>query len=214
MRIFQEKPATQLLQMEGALTVAKDMTLGGKLELRMEGFVNPYLKLFADSAYIKTLISGEPKADQIETHEITGLSESRTRAAITYRPAPLKPASGGTVILELPRFRNGFDSWDLAQYLGSGDAPIRLDHVLWENYTLAITLPAGCELLNPVTDLVINNALGDLEISIRQEGNTIRIKRFWDLTQEVIPADQADNFRKMIRAWENPNWRKVVVKLP
>jgi hypothetical protein len=214
MRTFLEKPATHLLQMEGSLTVEKEMKIGGKLEMKLEGFVNPYLKLFTDSAYIKTLVSGELKPDQIDKHDISGLSESRTRAELAYRPAPLKPASGGTIIFELPRFKNGFDAWDLTQYLGSGDTPIRLEHVLWENYSLSITVPPGYQLLNPVTDLVINNALGDLEISIRQEGNTIRIKRFWDLTKEVIPADQADDFRKMIQAWENPNWRKVVVKLP
>lgn len=210
MRTFREKPATQLLQMEAELKVDKDRTISGKAGLRLEGFVNPYLKLYKDSSALKTMLAGDLKPDQLEKAEISSLSESRTKAELVYKASGPKPDFNGLLGIELPRYRSGFDSWDLVQYLGAGATSIRLEHPLWENYMFSLEVPDGYELMNPAS-IVINNSLGDLEISIRQEGNTIKIKRFWDLTRDVISDQDLDNFRKMIEAWENPNWRKVVV---
>lgn len=213
MRTFSEKPETNLLQMDADLRLAEDKNLSGSLELRVEGIVNPYFKLYKDSSYLKTMFSGEITASQLDKPNIKSLSELKTSAAIDIKPTEIKTDLQGYLFIELPHFKTGFDSWNLTQFLGSGNTPVKLDHHLWENYTYSIEIPQGYSMFTPPVDMTFKNVLGDLHISISQKGNVITIKRSWEHSHDVITSDNMDEFKEMIKAWEDPRWRKIVLKV-
>jgi hypothetical protein len=212
MRTFQEKPETNLLKMDANLTVSADKKISGSIELRAEGIVNPYFKLYKDSSYVKTMFSGDIPSSQMDKPVINSLSELKTSAVINIQPAALKTDYQGYIFIDLPRFKTGFDSWNLPQFMGTGNIPVKLDHHLWENYSYNIEIPTGFSMFTPPVDLTFKNVLGDLHISISQKGNVITVKRSWEHSHDVITSENMDEFKEMIRAWENASWRRIVLK--
>lgn len=212
MRTFQEKPETNLLQMEAKLRLNDDKTIGGKLELALEGIANPYFRLRKDSSYIKTLLAGDITSAQVDKSALKQLSELKSKSLITIIPTTIKADYDGFIFFELPRFKSGFDAWNLGQFSGSGTTPIKLDYHLWENYKYQVEIPSGYELFTPPVDLEIKNMLGELKIHISQSGQTVTIIRSYENSHDVITSDNMDEFRSMLTAWENANWRKIVLK--
>jgi hypothetical protein len=212
MRTFSEKPETNLLQMDADLKLSAEKKISGSLELRTEGIVNPYFKLCKDSSYFKTMIAGDITTSQMEKPEIKSLSELKTSAVINIQPNTVKTDYQGYIFIDLPRFKTGFDAWGLSQFMGSGNTPVKLDHHLWENYSYSIEIPAGYTMFTPPVDLTFKNVLGDLHISISQKGNIITVKRSWEHSHDVITSANMDEFKEMIKAWENASWRRIVLK--
>lgn len=212
MRTFSEKPETNLLQMDADLVLSAEKKISGSLGIRTEGMVNPYFRLYKDSSYVKNMLTGDIPASQMDKPVITSLTGLKTTATVNIQPAAVKSDFSGYLVIELPRYKTGFDSWNLSQFMGSGNTPVKLDHHLWENYTYRIETPTGFLMVTPPMDLTFKNILGDLHISISQKGNVITIKRSWEHSHDVITSDNLDDFREMIKAWENPNWRKIVLK--
>ncbi|MCK9401497.1 MAG: DUF3857 domain-containing protein [Bacteroidales bacterium] len=212
MRTFQEKPQTNLLQMEAKIRLYDDKTVGGEMELELEGIVNPYFRLRKDSSYVKNLLAGDITSAQIDKTELKQLSELKSKSLITTIPIIIKTDYNGFVFFELPRYKTGFDAWNLGQFSGSGTTPVKLDYQLWENYKYKIEIPAEYELFTPPVDLEIKNVLGELKIHISQSGQTVTIVRSFENSHDVITSDNMDEFRSMLTAWENVNWRKIVLK--
>jgi len=212
MRTFQEKPQTNLLQMEAKIRLYDDKTVGGEMELELEGIVNPYFRLRKDSSYVKNLLAGDITSAQIDKTELKQLSELKSKSLITTIPIIIKTDYNGFIFFELPRYKTGFDAWNLGQFSGSGTTPVKLDYQLWENYKYKIEIPAEYELFTPPVDLEIKNVLGELKIHISQSGQTVTIVRSFENSHDVITSDNMDEFRSMLTAWENVNWRKIVLK--
>lgn len=213
MRSFQEKRADHVLQMEAKLKIDTERNLSGKLDLRMEGMANPYFRLYKDSSHVKSMIAGDVNTGQQAQVKPGQLSELKARTELNVAPSPLKKDYGGYTIIDLPRYKTGFDSWNLVQFTGSGNTPVKLDHHLWESYTIQIELPDGWELVTPPADVVIKNDLGQMEITWVQNDKTLSIHRSWRLLSDVITAENMDKFREMTVAWERPDWRKVLVMI-
>jgi len=213
MRTFQEKPETNLLRMDADLKVTPDKQISGSIELRSEGIVNPYFKLYRDSAYVKSIVTGEFSVPQMGKPKITTLSELKTEAELEIAPVPIKTDYTGYLFFELPRYKTGFDAWGLYQFSGSGTTPVKFEHHLWEEYTYKIEIPAGYTLFTPPVDIYIKNILGVLSIKISQNGQEITVYREFELSHDVVTSDNMDELKSMIKAWENPNWRKIVLKV-
>ena len=228
MRTFKEKPVACKLGMEAKLRLGDvetvghgdketggledEETVGGEVEMEMEGIVNPYYRLRKDSSYVKTMLAGDISSANIEKIERNKLSELKSEYEITTVPLSIKTDYQGYIFFDLPRFKNGFDSWNLVQFTGSGDTPVRLDFPLTENYEHEVVLPSDYSLFTPPVEISIKNDLGDLYISISQSGQTVKIDRSWTLFHDVITSDMMDEFKEMILAWENVNYRKVALK--
>jgi hypothetical protein len=212
MRTFQEKPGTNLLEMDADLELTEDKKIAGSIELRAEGMVNPYFKVYKDSSYVKNMLTGDIPASQMGKPVINSLSEIKTSAEVAIQPTAVKSDYSGYLVIELPRFKTGFDAWILSQFMGTGTTPVKLDHPLRENYTYEMEIPDGFTMFTPPVDLTFKNVLGDLHISISQKGNVITVKRSWEQSPDVITSDNMDEFREMVKAWEETKWRKIVLK--
>jgi hypothetical protein len=231
MRTFKEKPVTNVMKMDAKLRLAgqgeeekrgqgeeekrglgEEVSVGGEVEVEMSGICNPYYKLRNDSSFVKNMIVGDLPTSSLSSIKEKKLSELTSDYILTWNPEPGTRNFNGFLYLELPRFRTGFDAWNLVQFTGSGDTPVRLDFPLKEVYSYSISLPDNYTLFTPSDDISIQNDLGELNISIVQSGSTIKVKRYFELYKDVITSDKMEDFRKMILAWENVDYRKIEIK--
>ena len=213
MRTFQEKRADHVLQMDAKLKIDAEKSLSGKLDLRMEGIVNPYFSLYKDSSHVKSMITGDVNTGQTAQIKQSQLNDMKARTEVNLTPHPLKTNYSGYTTIDLPRYRTGFDAWNLVQFTGSDNTPVKLEHHLWESYTIQIELPDGWELVTPPADFFVKNTLGDMEIKIMQRGKIVTIKRSWELSSNIITTEDMEKFREMVVAWERPDWRRIMFRV-
>jgi len=230
MRTFKEKPMSNRLEMEAKLKMGDKETGGqgdketggqgdgvsvgvsGDIEIEMEGYVNPYYHLRKDDSYAKKLLKVNIPGSQIEKVEQVKLTEIKSQYKLSHAPVTITQDYSGYLFIELPMFKSGIDSWNLEQFAGKGDTPVRLDYPLVEEYSYSVSLPSDYVLFTPPVDISIKNELGELEINIVQSGSTVKIERSWELNKNVISSDLMDEFREMILAWEKEEYRKIVLK--
>jgi hypothetical protein len=228
MRTFKEKPVVNKMGMEAKLKVedgksgglddlkigglVDGMTVSGKIEVDFEGIVNPYYRLRKDSSFVKNLLSGDISSSQVQTIEEDQLSELKSKYQLTTASLPIAKNFAGYLYIELPRLKNGMDSWNLPQFAVSGEVPVRLDFPLVEEYIYQVALPSDYELFTPPVEVKIKNALGDLEINISQSGSNVIVERSWEMYKDVVTSDQMNAFREMILAWEKAEYRKIVLQ--
>jgi hypothetical protein len=212
MRTFKEKPNPNSLEMEGRIRLEDGKTGGGELEVEMSGICNPYFRLYKDSSYVKNMISGDFPASSLKTIEKNQLAELKSRYSLTNDQGPVTSDLNGFIYFELPRFKTGFDAWNLVQFTGSGDTPVKLDFPLSEEYSYEISLPSDYVLFTLPVKISLENDLGELEISISQSGTKVKIERSFELYKDVITTNELDGFKEMILAWEKADYRKIVLK--
>ena len=58
----------------------------------------------------------------------------------------------------------------------------------------------------------IRNSVGSVSVSVANENGKIIVKRSISLHQDVIPAGKYREFYEIMRLWNNPAYRTVVVK--
>ncbi len=184
----------------------------GDLEIELSGICNPYYRLRLDSSYVKSMITGDFNASAVKSIEKKKLSELSSAYQITWNLEPGTWNYDSFTYLELPRFKTGFDAWNLVHFLGEGDTPVRLDFPLKEEYSYEISLPSGYSLFTPSTEINIKNDLGELIIKISQSGSKVKIERSFELYHDVISSDKMKEFKEMIVAWEKVDHRKIVLK--
>lgn len=211
MDTFTEEAASHLLEMNGGLKITADKVLSGEIIMRLEGIVNPYFRLYKDSLHLKTLLAGNSSSWGQAKGRITALTEEQTTATVSLAPGKLQDDYRGYMYLDLPRFRNGFDGWNLTQLALSDELPVKVNHNLRESYSYTIEIPGGWQMVTPGDDVIINNNLGRLEISIKQTGNMLVIRRSWELLRDLINADNLEDFREMSVAWMNPQFRNIMI---
>jgi hypothetical protein len=227
MRTFKEPGVENALRMEAELRLGDwetgglgeeekggqgDLEIKGELEVEMMGICNPYFKLFKDSSYVKNMMAGDFPASSIKTIEENQLAELKSKYTLTNDHGPVTNDFNGYLFLDLPRFKTGFDAWNLVQFTVQGDTPVRLDFPLEEEYSYEISLPSDYVLYTPSVDISIKNDLGELEINIAQSGSTVKIGRSWELYKDVVSSEMMDEFNAMIIAWETVDYRKIVIK--
>jgi hypothetical protein len=219
MRTFQEPGGANMMEMEAEMGLGEeenggqgDLEIKGELEIELSGICNPYFKFRKDSSYVKNMIAGDFPASSVNKIEVNRLSELESQYQITNNPVTVSNSYNGYIYLELPRFKTGFDAWNLVQFTGDGNTPVRLDFPLEENYSYEISLPSEYLLFTPETEISIKNDLGELEISISQSGTKVKVERSWELYKDVISSDLMDEFKEMIVTWEKVDYRKIVLK--
>ena len=113
------------------------------------------------------------------------MSELKSKALLTTTPITIIQDYSSFLFFELPRFRTGFDAWNLGQFSGSGRTPVKLEYPLTESYKYEVEIPKGYELFTPPVDLEIKNDLGELKIHISQSGRTVTIIRSYQNLKDV-----------------------------
>jgi hypothetical protein len=211
MDTFPGEAASHQLELNGDLKITADKVLSGEIEMRLEGIVNPYLRLYRDSLHLKTLLAGNSYSLGQVKGRITELTEAKTEAKVSLTAGKIQDDYSGYMYLDLPGFRNGFNAWNLTEISTADNKPVKLNHKLRESCSYNIEIPAGWQLVNPGGDIIINNDLGRLEININQTGNTLIVRRSWVLVQDIINADSLKDFREMVVAWMNPQYRYIMI---
>jgi len=190
----------------GDLTISVENKLSEKLFVNLKGSANPFFKLYLDSSYAKRYSSNvkEVKINTLEIQEsIFNLKIEKENALEVY---------GAYAFLNIPSSNYGISSWGFSYIEKGRQVPIKLKELIKEEYHYMIELPESYELISPQVQLDVENPIGTLEISIRQEGNKIYIVRGISLKKDLIQYNEFNAFNELWKPWMNQSFTKIILK--
>lgn len=121
-------------------------------------------------------------------------------------------SNNGYVTYTLPSPAAGcVDKWNILRLNKERTAAFAIPYAISEKNEYVITLDAVRSVTKSVSKS-IRNSVGSVSVSVANENGKIIVKRSISLHQDVIPAGKYREFYEIMRLWNNPAYRTVVVK--
>jgi hypothetical protein len=182
-------------------------TLTGNLVVKLTGNVNPYFSLSLDSAYAKRY-GFNAKEVGIKT-----LEKQESNFDLTIEKEQAMERYGDYAFMEIPGSRAGISSWGFNYIEKDRNTPIKLPEAIHEQYHFMIDVPEGYELISPAVDIELDNAVGTVKISLRQESNKVFVTREITLKKELVQLNEFYAFNTIWNAWMNASFKKLSFKI-
>jgi len=190
----------------GNLSLDAGNKLSGKIHVKLTGNANPYFSLYQDTNFAKRYGSGVKDValnDLNPGESLFDLNIEKDKACEKY---------GEYVFMDIPVSRSGISSWGFSYIETGRSIPIRLNEAIHEQYNYMIDVPDGYELISPDVDFDIDNVVGHVKISLRQEKSKVFVTREIRLKKTLVKYSEFDTFNELWKVWMNDSFQKLVLK--
>ena len=92
------------------------------------------------------------------------------------------------------------------------DCNLVLPYAANESYDYSVQVPSGKSCITPSVEKNISNAAGSIQISIRNEGGKVSVKRSLKLHSATIAKANYPAFHALLATWVNPNYITLMFK--
>ena len=212
LKIVLGKDMPSSIAMEGEFDLLDTEKLLGDVHIELKNNAVPYLSLYMDSSYIKTIVSGRISQSNIISSSIEKLTQQNTICKLSVEKDNPTNKQDGYLTFELPHTSNGVDSWHITVLPAKRSAPLEIPAVIHEKYRFALVLPKDSKLVSKLQNIEIINNVGNLLISVEKDENEIIITREIKLHKKVIGINEYADFKEIMDIWNNSNFRKVIFK--
>lgn len=206
LKTYEEKIVPAGITYNGNFFLGKENNLSGNLFIKITGSANPYFSLSLDSAYAKRYGFSVKEAD------IKTLGKLESIFDLTIEKKDALNYFGDYAFMEIPDSRAGISSWGFDYIEKDRNTPVKLPEAIQEEYHYIIDVPDGLELISPAADIDVDNAVGHVKISLRQEKNKVFVNREIRLKKELVQYSEFDAFNSIWDAWLNASFRKLAFK--
>ncbi|GAB4365131.1 MAG: hypothetical protein Kow0042_04180 [Calditrichia bacterium] len=196
---------------QGKLRLDGEQQISGKLELKLGGAANPYLKHVGSGNSYEKLLGKALKPARVEKMELLRLreGEARIRGEVSGE-AGLK--SRKTYFFwEIPAAPGGVFDYRLPDMPLLRTTPLELPADIHQSERLAMELPDNLRLAGNGREIQEENSAGRFYLKISAEGNAVRIQREIQLNREISPEIYPE-FQRLWSLWADPGNQRIVLK--
>lgn len=185
---------------EGVHTSASITTSGNTLNDLMPAFSKQYKSTLTRN--FGTLINSEILHSDPNQMEIKFSSQNTLQQAGDY------------LLYNLPVLPTGIHSWQLNMLNSDRKTALELPYLLEENYEYTIHLPENKDLKNKNIEIHLKNKAGSVDISLKQENKTVKIKKNLILSKRVYqPSSQEyGQLRELITSWLSNGTEDLIIR--
>jgi hypothetical protein len=212
LKVFSSKPATSKIFVGGDFEFQNADKLVGNLFLELKAEANPYFNIYNDSSNIKSLIRGGVSGKNFTSTEIEKLSQDMSRTHFEFEKEEPFDKLQNYMTFQLPYVNNGVESWHITLLPAERSAPLEIPERIHERYEYAIVFPKELKPVSKLKNIEIKNEAGYLLIKFEKSENEILITREIKFDKTIFGLDIYDDFREIMNAWNNKNYRKVIFK--
>jgi hypothetical protein len=171
------------------------------------GLLDPAAFLTRAKTAVQASASGLKATLDTAVHAVSGLS----RCEMSVTGAPLA-VTGGMVSLRVPGAAGGITDMHFVPADVRRTTPIEFDTPMRENVTLTLKLdPAWIPVRMPA-ELAVANGAGSMASRWTMEDGLLRIQRTISLTATTVAPKDFEDFRALIRAWQDPAHTTVLLR--
>jgi len=206
LRTFESKADMAQIIYHGDLSLDETNKLSGKVKIKLTAAANPYFSFLLDTSFAKRYAGGATDVNLLtleKKESIFDLTVEKENAVEQY---------GNYFFMNIPSSGSGISSWGFSYIETGRQSPIKLKELIHEQYHFMIDLTDGVDLISAPVDINIDNAIGMLKISLRQEGNKVMVTREIELKKTLVQYNEFDAFNELWKAWMNTAFQKIVLK--
>lgn len=174
--------------------------------MRLGGGLVPIMDLKETETYLKKLTG--PAGKTI----ISQINSTETHNARLYFSAEqrLNPQHS-YIIYKLPGINEGLNTWNINMLNTSRENIFEIPYPVKEVYEYELKLAPGIKIKTNDCNVEISRSIGSVRISIKQNGDIVKIYRELKLNKSLITPSEYPDFRKIVNAWMNPNTNQLIL---
>lgn len=116
-------------------------------------------------------------------------------------------------LLTLPATYEGIaETTGYTRYNSKRHSNLLLPTLVNEEYNYTLALPDNLQLCTPEKEIKIDNAVGSLTLSLKQDGSVFHIRRTLQLHKKLITPTDYPAFRQLMTEWGDKAAREMLVK--
>ena len=212
LKVFQVKPIKNKIFVSGDFVFQDSDKLVGKIEFKLVGESNPYFTIYNDSSKIKSAIKGTISSKNITSFSIEKLSQETTQSNLEFAKEDPFKKNSNYLSFKLPYASNGIESWHINQLPAVRSVALEIPQNINERYEYAIVFPKDIKLVSKINKIEIKNSIGYLLIEFVKTANEIIVTREIRFDEKIIEIDDYDDFREIMNAWNNEQYRNLIFK--
>ncbi len=199
------------ITIEGAFQL-KESALTGQMNVVLEANANPYFSIMQDTDALKSILKGGLGTKDITTITNVQLSQEKSHSHLAIAKAEPYEELHNYRVFKIPYVSYGLDSWHIKLLPAKRTSNLEIPENLHESYQYKIILESEMKPVTEPVQIEINNDAGYLLIKSEHDGNKLTITRKIKFTETLISPDKYDGFKEIMDTWNNPNYRKLILK--
>jgi hypothetical protein len=205
-----DKESTQILA-KGTFNL-NDSGLTVDLSLELEHAANPYFSLIKDASAIKSVIKGGIASKDIESFSMVQLSQEICRTHLEIKKDEPFKKLHNYLSFELPYVKGGVQDWHFNVLTAERTSAIEIPEKIHEKYVYTLTFSDDLKLATKLVNIDIKNDAGFVLIRFEESNGKLIITREIKLTKKIMDTGMYDGFKEIMDTWNNPNYRKLILK--
>jgi hypothetical protein len=212
------------LKLEGIAHENNQLSLNGKLVLdasgnttgvcnaTWSGIVDPYLRIQKNEKAVSGLFADGIGSQDIKTYIIKENKPLSLKVDYTIDQRDALHESSGLYYLPIPLLLGDAANWGFSELPSLRTETLELPAEIDQNYQLSITLPSSYAMISPEMKKNLKNSAGNVEISLKKEGQAIIITRKLSLNSLILKSDEVADLKALMNIWLNKNYKQIILK--
>ena len=205
-----EKEIMASLKVKGHFVLDNNGKIKGKAEIAVEGLNNPRFSNLLDENNKTIMLSVFPK-NSIKTNKLIYSEAIKSKAEAEIEKTNVWKNTANYYFMSIPESSLGIQSEHLEILLENRTTPLQLNQDINEIYEFNITLPEGFVLSMPF-DEKLENTLGKVYVSVKQEGQNLQIQKELLIKKSTILPEEYQYFRSLLNLWNKKMHKEIVLK--
>lgn len=155
--------------------------------------------------YFKNYTSNDKEATEVINEEFSAYKFSINE--------PIKERIDNYILFSLPDVSSSLSYAPYRNYNSKRSTGLLLPYLSDESFEYTIHLPENIRLTTPESLKSINNQVGNMAVSIKQEGQIVKVARVLTLNKQLITPNDYTAFRNLMIEWGDVNNRQILFKV-
>lgn len=212
LEVYSLEEENNKIWLDGKFVVDDQAKLFANIKLILEANSNPYISIFTDPTAIKSMIRGGLGSTNVTAFKSVELTQKKSNTFLDYEKEGAFELLHNYMEFKLPYVSNGVDSWHINLLTEDRTSALEIPELIHERYTYSFELPDDYQVVLPVKDIEVKNALGHLIIQFDTSNNKLEVIREIQLEKKTIERKDYDKFKAIMDVWNNPIYKKVIFK--
>lgn len=155
--------------------------------------------------YLKSYTANDKNATEVISGEFSTYKFSINE--------PLKEKTNNYILYSLPDVSQSIAYAPYGTYNSKRSTSLLFPYLTHESFEYTIQLPGNIQLATPESLKLIDNQVGNMAVSIKQEGQIIKVIRMLSINEQLITAKDYTAFRNLMIEWADKNNRQLLFKV-
>jgi hypothetical protein len=176
------------------------------------GILQPYLRVKKNENAVTGLFSDGFNVQDIKEYAVKENKPLSLKVNYTVEKGEALHESNGLLYMAIPQLLGGAGNWGLSELPSVRNESLELPAEIEQEYSVAVSLPTIFALVSPEMKKNLKNAAGNVEISLKKEGQNVIILRKLTLNNLLLKPEQVSDLKALMNIWLNKNYKQLILR--